>query len=244
MSEEEIKRNQILIDESVERCLSGISDDADDYTKVKYLYDYIVLNTDYNKNTENDQNICSVFINQESVCAGYAKAFQYLLQQCKIEAVLVLGHSFEESHAWNLVKLDGEYYYFDVTWGDPQFGSVKQAKSWYVDYGFFGLTTEELLKTHTIENAFKLPQCTADAYNYYKKEGLYLESFSEDAVVEIIQKQFSEKQFASIRCSNREVYQAVHQYLIEGEQIWKIASDGMISYSEDIQYDILTIFKE
>lgn len=244
MDKEEAQKNQELVEEAVTQCLAGIPENADSYETVKYLYEYIVLNTTYNKEAENDQNLCSVLINKESVCAGYAKAFQFLLQRCGMESAIVLGHSFNEAHAWNLVKLDDEYYYFDVTWGDPQFGSASQAKSWYVDYGFFGLTTEDLLKNHVIENAFALPECVADDYNYFKREGLYLKHFDAGTTVSMIEKQFAQRQFAAIRCADDDVYEKLHQYMIENGHIWELVPDANITYSEDEQFRVLTIFKE
>ncbi len=58
-----------------------------------------------------------------AVCDGYTLAFEYLLQQCGIEAIFLggLAGSSEENsggHAWNLVKMDGVWYEVDTTWDD------------------------------------------------------------------------------------------------------------------------------
>ena len=57
------------------------------------------------------------------VCAGYALAYEYLLQQAGIPCIYVAGlagpdYSSWGSHAWNLVYLDGDWYEADVTWDD------------------------------------------------------------------------------------------------------------------------------
>lgn len=93
----------------------------DEYGKVKYIYDYLIRNTEYELNCENNQNICSVFVNHKSVCLGYAKAAQYLLRELGFDVTLTLGKAKGESHCWNLICVDGEYYYMDVTWGDADF---------------------------------------------------------------------------------------------------------------------------
>ena len=119
MSAAERKQNQELIDAAVEACLAGIDSEASEYEKVKYVYEYIVLHTDYNQDAPENQNICSVFVGGESVCQGYAKAAQYLFDKLGITSTLVVGTvSDGQRHAWNLVWVDGESYYLDVTWGD------------------------------------------------------------------------------------------------------------------------------
>ena len=58
-----------------------------------------------------------------AVCDGYSLAFEYLLQQCGIEAVFLGGmagasETDSGAHAWNMVKMDGSWYEVDCTWDD------------------------------------------------------------------------------------------------------------------------------
>lgn len=58
-----------------------------------------------------------------AVCDGYTLAFEYLLQQCGIEAAFIGGKAGSTEadaggHAWNIVKLDGVWYEVDSTWDD------------------------------------------------------------------------------------------------------------------------------
>ena len=69
-----------------------------------------------------------------AVCAGYAMAYVYLLQQAGITAAYVSGSagddwSSAEGHAWVLLKLGGEWYENDITWND-----CVQLMQWAKDY--------------------------------------------------------------------------------------------------------------
>ncbi len=61
-------------------------------------------------------------VKNKSVCQGYAEAFYMLCKACGLESEIVSGHTRiygGGSHAWNKIKLDGEWYLVDVTWEDP-----------------------------------------------------------------------------------------------------------------------------
>lgn len=57
-------------------------------------------------------------IEQSAVCEGYARAAQLIFSLCSIDSYYVVGDTPQGGHAWNLVKVDGQYYQLDVTWND------------------------------------------------------------------------------------------------------------------------------
>ena len=109
MDADEREETQKQIDASVEELMAGISHQDSDYTKAKYVFEILVQNVDYDASAENNQNIISAFLNRATVCQGYACATQYLLRLLGIQSAIVTGNANGESHAWNLVRLDGEY---------------------------------------------------------------------------------------------------------------------------------------
>lgn len=186
---DEIKRRQGEIDAAVTQIKSGITPEMDDYTKVKTVHDAIVSHTEYDLNSEDNQNICSVFLNNRSVCAGYSKALQYVLKDIGIFSNYVTGNAVGRGpHAWNLVQMDGEYYYVDATWDDPSFDDItwedpalRADPPLNIEYVYFGLTTEELLKNHTFDNTLSTyPGFTATADNYYVRENMLFDLNSAD----------------------------------------------------------------
>ena len=118
-AERDVRQNQV--DEAVGQCLSGIDKDADDYTKIKAVFEYLVNTVDYDKNAADNQNVYSALVGKRSVCAGYARSTQLLLEKLGIQCLYVEGTAGEnnEAHAWNIVKCNGKYYQIDTTWGDP-----------------------------------------------------------------------------------------------------------------------------
>lgn len=138
--------------------------------------------TDYDLNAPDNQNICSVFLEGASVCQGYAKATQYLLNHLGVMCTLVQGTvDTGEAHAWNMVRVDGDYYYVDTTWGDASYrmedGSEQEGLS-EINYDYLCVTTEDILRTHRIEGVVAMPECTAMEANYYVREGNYLRNIT------------------------------------------------------------------
>ncbi|MEG0309978.1 MAG: hypothetical protein RR310_05860 [Eubacterium sp.] len=169
---EEIKKRQAKIDTSVESIKKGITADMGDYEKVKYVHDTIIQNTEYNLNAPDNQNICSVFIGHQTVCAGYSKAMQYVLNDLGISCTYVKGEAIGRGpHAWNLLEMDHENYYVDVTWDDPSFEDSSQKDLNYAEHIFFGVTTEDLQKTHILDETLGVyPIVNATADNYFVRE--------------------------------------------------------------------------
>ena len=288
------------IEESAGAILAGIEKDAGDYEKVKYVYEFIVCNTDYDLDAPHNQNIYSVFVNHRSVCQGYAKATQYLLNKLGVEGTLVLGTvDTGEGHAWNLVKVEGEYYYVDTTWGDVSYqvedpavetgrqdapegvgegagteGSLEaqglgdgmeneppdpeaagdadssgQERDGLtlpeINYDYLNVTTEELLRTHSIGGVVPMPLCTATKANYYVMEGAYFTSYDRDQMAALFEKAAEQGKWdVSVKCSDAECYGEIFQALIEDKDIFDYMGDreGGIAYAQNEKQFSLTFW--
>ena len=93
--------------------------------KVRLVHDYLIDTIDYDLNAGSTvYDIYGALVNRRVVCEGYAKAFKYILDDLGIPCIIVCGTGTNssgetESHAWNYVQLDGNWYAVDVTWDDP-----------------------------------------------------------------------------------------------------------------------------
>ena len=138
--------------------------------QVTYVYKWLVTYCNYNANSAYNQSIYSVFVRRNSVCTGYAKAAQYLFNLLGIESRLVFGRLNNDKeygrHCWNLIKVDNKYYHFDACFGDSildnaaiKSGVKELFKIDGVNYNFLCVSTDEILKTRSIEDITSLPEC-------------------------------------------------------------------------------------
>lgn len=126
--------------------------------------------TDINSIPLDRHSIYGVLVKNSAVCDGISKAMQILLDKVGIENILVVG-KVDELHAWNLVKIDDEWYHLDAT-------SNKSLKDngRYIIHSYFNVTTDDILKTHTIQDQELLPQANSTKYNYYIYKNLYIKN--------------------------------------------------------------------
>lgn len=241
ISREEAAEKQRQIEDYVNQCLAGIPEGADEYEKVKYVYEYLIHHTDYDAAAKDSQNICSVFLERKSVCQGYAKATQYLLNRVGIFSTLVLGRVVGgEGHAWNLVRIDGAYYYVDTTWGDASYQAVGSSypdgKIPTINYDYLCVTTEQMEQTHTFDNVVELPDCTATDANYYVREGVCFEEWDEERIERIFEDSYRRGDtYVTLKCTGPGVYRKMRKTLIEDQGIFRYldCQGGSVSYVEN-----------
>ncbi len=250
LTADELRARKEEIEAVADKWLQDAPVNGSDYDKIKYVYETIIYHTEYDMMSADNQNIYSVFLGQASVCQGYAKATQYLLQKLGVECTLVLGKvNGGEGHSWNLVLADGEYYYVDTTWGDASYfsatGAMEKGQSPDISYDYLCVTTEQLFKTHEVNMDIDVPLCQADENNYYKKEGCLFTAYDEQLLEAVIQASLEEgKDFVTLKCSDEEVYREMYGELIEEQGIFEFLADGYstIAYIENEQQLSLTFW--
>ena len=242
MDEAEREEIQQQIDASVEELLAGISVSDSDYAKAKYVFEILVQNVDYDAAAENNQNIISAFLNRATVCQGYACATQYLLRLLGIQSTIVTGNANGESHAWNLVRLDGEYYYMDTTWGNSRYLDSDSQMEKYVNYSYLAITSEEISRTHILDNSFKLPECTHTENNFFRKENRYYEAWSPEQIGALLAESWNAGGGdVSVKFASSDLYEQALQYFITDQHIADYCENiSSIFYLEDKEMYVLT----
>ena len=129
-----------------------------------YKYD------DINNIPVDKHTIYGALVKNSAVCDGMSKAMQILLDKVGIENILVTG-KIDDLHAWNLVKIENQWYHLDII-SDK---SIKDSNNLTV-HSYFNVTTEDILKTHEINNLQNLPEANQNKYNYYIYKDLYINS--------------------------------------------------------------------
>ena len=145
--------------ENANQILAGAQNLSSNYEKEKFVHDALLDKISYNLGAEMNQSAYSALVNGQTVCAGYARAFQYLLQQLGIPCYYCTGYA-GESHAWNIVALDDGYYNVDATWDDTGSGT----------YDYFNKTDADYASNHIRkELSVYLPPCNGQAYRDLEK---------------------------------------------------------------------------
>lgn len=182
-TDSEIDEIQTAMEQSFQEVRALIPEDAGDYEKVRIVYTYVIDHTQY-QTGEDDQSIAGVFWKKSAVCAGYAGAVQYLLERLDIPCIYVDGSTkgSTEGHAWDIVKIDQEYYYVDATNGDqPDFlnGDAAQLEEHKtIIYDYLCPFPEEYEKTYTPSEELTVPACTAKDLDFYVLNQGYFEDYS------------------------------------------------------------------
>ena len=195
---------------------------GDTYERIKYVYETLIDQVEYQEDSPQNQNIRSVFLEGKTVCMGYSKAAQYLLNRMGIFCTLVTGTVTGEkpsSHAWNLVKIKDQYYYMDVTWGNPGYLNPVENDA-YISYSYLCCNWDTLAPTHVPDDTIPLPSCEDDSYNYYKNKGRWYDSFDWNQIYQVIQSDLVQgAEMTELRFAGEESYATATEALVDGNLI-------------------------
>lgn len=152
-SDEQIKAINKKIDEIYKNI---ITNDMDTYTKILTIHDYIINNTKYDIERNNNGN--SIYhsyiaygplLEGYATCNGYTDAMALFLEKMNIPnfkvAMTPEKNSDTEGHVWNAVYLNNQWFHLDLTWDDP----VSNDGTDYLQHKYFLITTSQLEEADT-----------------------------------------------------------------------------------------------
>ena len=171
-NEIESKKNELenKVNEILNKMYDKIGRNSTDYDKATFIHDYICENCKYFEypKEESDavkwkvQTAYGCLCEGKADCEGIARTYQLLMNRAGVECRTIYGAANEDclviklskvldsnlNHAWNIIKINGEWRHVDVTWDLP-FGYrnfiLRGGK-----YGYFLLTNKEIQKDHRI----------------------------------------------------------------------------------------------
>lgn len=121
---------------------------TEDYDKVKVIHDYIINNTKYDLDNNEESKSYSAYgalFNHLATCNGYTDLMAVFLSEMGYDNYKVATtketQDTTEGHVWNAVYIDGNWLHLDLTWDDP----VSSDGQDYLYHKYFLIDTEELV---------------------------------------------------------------------------------------------------
>ena len=110
------------VTQAVDKALAGMNlNKLDDYSRIKSIYDYVcrVCNYDESKSATDYTRFSAygAIVKGKAVCQGYSTLLYRMLEQAGYDNKIVTN----ETHAWNIVKIDDFYFNLDPTWDDTYY---------------------------------------------------------------------------------------------------------------------------
>lgn len=142
-----------------------------DYEKELALYVWLTTHVDYDQSHYSKRGAPRTsyepygpLLEGTGVCLGYAAAFQLFMDMAGIECITVTGAAFHnrENHAWNMVKLNGEWYCADATWDHINVDQGYPAEELLPLYNYFNVTSDWMVETDHQWDYDSVPEATAE----------------------------------------------------------------------------------
>jgi len=133
-------------EEKVSDVLAGVNPEWSEEQKIIYLHDYLATNCDYDfegladPDATKSEGLYGIMVKKKGVCEDYSRAFREIAGRMGIQSELVGSNAM--NHAWNLVKVDGEWFFMDCTWDDSAYADGNPNFKQFCDHRF-------LLKSQT-----------------------------------------------------------------------------------------------
>lgn len=217
---EERKQREAEIEAEIGQIISAIPAEYTEYEIIKHIYEYLVDNVTYVEDAPDNQNLYSALVRRETVCAGYAKANQYLLNKMGIPCIYVMGTTTQEgkseSHAWNIVRCNEEYYHVDITWADSIELDEPSEVQMEPLYDYLCCSDAQLAATHIPDANYAYPDCVSEDLNYYRLHQMFYETIDKKQLLNAMYKSIDAKEKSTVfKFSNTMLYEQGKELVLQ-----------------------------
>lgn len=142
-----------------------------EWEKELYIHDFICANVRYDSlKKPYSHEIIGPLGQGAGVCEGIAKAVKCLCDALEIWCIIAVSDANPDKkikyrHAWNVVRLDGNYYHLDVTFDNTL------SSDGTIRYDYFNLEDKHVFKDHE-PVMFEVPMCVDGGHYYYREKKL------------------------------------------------------------------------
>ena len=188
LSGTDCRTQMIIFNDTINGIMTSIPKGLNQYHLEKYIHDVIMDKSVYADGIVTADGSWEEFsaygalVKGSAVCEGYSHAAALLLNKVGIECYYINGRSETESHMWNCVKIDGNWYNLDITWDDSE----------NAYYHYFNVPDSIIKRDHTIAPLFEyvgntaeevynifLPECNSDSANFFVVESTFIDDFED-----------------------------------------------------------------
>lgn len=173
------EKDAAILDKCKETLELAVEPDMTDFEKERRLHDWLVQSyygcydrTVHDPRTpmgwEDNLNPYGLLVRGYGICLSYATTFQLLMDLAGVECITVIGASSGSSgdHAWNMVKLEGEWYCVDPTWNATYKEGLTEETMWPWQHRYFNVTSDYMRQTDHQWDYENVPEATAKRFHW------------------------------------------------------------------------------
>ncbi len=173
------ERDAAILTKCKEALEAAVEPGMTDFQKELNLHDWLVQSyygcydrTVHDPTTpmgrEDNLNPYGLLVRGYGICLSYASTFQLLMDLAGVECITVIGASSGSSsdHAWNMVKLEGEWYCVDPTWNATYKEGLTQETMWPWQHRYFNVTSDYMRETDHQWDYDAVPEAAAVRFRW------------------------------------------------------------------------------
>lgn len=168
---ESVNQKIELMSQKIDEYLEGL-DGLNEYEKELEIHDRLSYSVEYSHLEELPREYHTAegsLLEGVGVCDSFAKALQLIYSRVGIDSIIVLGSLDGNPHAWNMVKINNEWYHVDLTSSHSIY-----EETGIVNHAYFNLDTESEKRFASLDSEELIPEAYQNTYNYYNYNELVI----------------------------------------------------------------------